>query len=83
MITRYGFALTVCGVLSAVLGRLFGVIELYVIAAGLVSLTVLSTLVVLLSHNRLQIERTVSPSRVFVDESARVDLRVHNAGSRT
>ncbi len=83
MITRYGFALAVCGVLSAVLGRLFGVIELYVIAAGLVSLTVLSTLVVLLSHNRLQIERTVNPSRVFVDESARVDLRVHNAGWRT
>lgn len=83
MITRYGFALVVCGIAAAVLGRVFGVIELYVIAAGLVTLTVLSVLVVLLSHVRLRIERTVNPSRVFVDETAKVELRVHNASWRT
>jgi len=83
MISRYGFALVFCGIASAVLGRVFGVIELYVIAAGLVALTVLSVLIVLLSHARLRVERTVNPSRVFVDESAKVELRVHNASWRT
>jgi uncharacterized protein (DUF58 family) len=59
------------------------VIELYVIAAGLVTLAVLSVFVVLSSRVRLRIVRTVNPTRVFVDESAKVELRVHNAAWRT
>ena len=83
MINRYGIALALCGVVSAVLGRVFGVIELYVIAAGLVTLTVLSTVLVIVSRPRLSIERTVHPGRVFVDESATVELSVRNVGWRT
>lgn len=83
MITRYGFALIICGLVSAALGRIFGAIELYVIAAGLVVLPLLSSLVVLLSRPRLRMTRIITPSRIFVNESARVDLVVHNVGWRT
>lgn len=83
MINRYGIALIVCGALSAVLGRVFGVIELYVIAAGLVTLTVLSTVLVIASRPRLAVDRAVNPNRVFVDESATVELSVRNVGWRT
>ena len=69
MITRYGITLTLFGVASAVLGRVFGVIELYLIAAALVALTVACVLAMLLSRVRLQVLRSVNPSRVFVDES--------------
>ncbi len=83
MITRYGFALMICGVLAAGLGRVFGAIELYVIAAGLMVLPLLSWTIVLLSRPRLRMTRIITPSRIFVNESARVDLVVQNAAWRT
>ena len=83
MITRHGFALVLFGVLAAVLGRVFGVVEFYVVAAGVTALTVCSMLTVLLSRPKLVVSRTVDPSRVFVDESARIELVVHNSSWRT
>jgi hypothetical protein len=83
MITRYGFALMISGLAAAALGRVFGVIELYVLAAGLVVLPFLAALTVLLSRPRLRMTRIITPSRIFVNESARVDLVVHNVGWHT
>lgn len=83
MISRYGFALMVCGLVSAALGRVFGAIELYVIAAGLIVLPLLCWLIVLISRPRLRMTRLISPSRIFVNESARVDLVVQNVGWHT
>ena len=83
MMTRYGLALMICGVVAAGLGRVFGAIELYVIAAGLMVLPLLSWAIVLLSRPRLRMTRIITPSRIFVNESARVDLVVQNAAWRT
>jgi len=83
MISRHGLGLLVFGILAAVLGRVFGVVEFYVVASAVVALTVFSAVTVVLSRPRLVVSRTVDPSRAFVDESARIELVVHNSAWRT
>jgi len=82
-VTRYGWLLILVGIGVVVLGRLFGVLELYVVGSGLVTLALVCFLVVRFGRVRLRVARRVTPSRVHVDEPARVELAVRNSGSRT
>ena len=80
MITRQGFTVALAGVGIASLGRVFGVLELYLIGSGCVAAVLFGLLVVRFGRVRLGVARVVEPSRVFVDEIARVELTVTNEG---
>jgi uncharacterized protein (DUF58 family) len=83
MITRHGWTAIVAAVVSFAIGRVFGLIELYVLGVGIV----IALLVALVSVQRrlppLNVRRIVSPSMVAVGEAARVDIQVANYGRQT
>ena len=80
MITRHGWTAIVAAVASFVIGRVFGLIELYVVGVGIV----IALLVAVMSVQRrlppLNVKRIVSPSMVSVGEPARVDIQLANYG---
>jgi uncharacterized protein (DUF58 family) len=83
MITRHGWTAIVAAVVSFAIGRVFGLIELYVLGVGIV----IALLVALVSVQRrlppLNVRRIVSPSMVAVGEAARVDIQVANYGRQS
>ncbi len=80
MITRHGWTAIVAATASFAIGRVFGLIELYVVGVGIV----IALLVALISVQRrlppLNVRRIVSPSMVSVGEAARVDIQLANLG---
>jgi uncharacterized protein (DUF58 family) len=80
MITRHGWTAIVAAAASFVIGRVFGLIELYVVGVGIV----IALLVAVMSVQRrlppLNVKRIVSPSMVSVGEPARVDIQLANYG---
>jgi len=80
MITRHGWTAVAAAVACFVIGRVFGLIELYVLGVGIV----ISLLVAVISIQRrlppLNVKRIVSPSMVSVGEPARVDIQLANLG---
>src|SRR3954468_8240431 len=80
MITRHGWTAIVAAVASFVIGRVFGLIELYVLGVGII----IALLVAVISVQRrlppLNVKRIVSPSMVSVGEPARVDIQLANLG---
>jgi uncharacterized protein (DUF58 family) len=63
-------------------GRLFGVLELFVIGAAAGALAIASLTIVLLSRLRLAVARAVSPPRVYAGSPSRVELSIRNDGTR-
>ncbi|MEO8267915.1 MAG: DUF58 domain-containing protein [Ilumatobacteraceae bacterium] len=80
MITRHGWTAIVSAAASFAIGRVFGLIELYVVGVGVV----IAVLVAVISVQRplppLSVKRIVSPSLVSVGEPARVDIQLANLG---
>ena len=80
MITRHGWTAIVAAGASFAIGRVFGLIELYVVGVGVV----IAVLVAVISVQRrlppLSVKRIVSPSMVSVGEPARVDIQLANLG---
>lgn len=80
MITRHGWTAIVAAAASFAIGRVFGLIELYVVGVGVV----IAVLVAVISVQRrlppLSVKRIVSPSMVSVGEPARVDIQLANLG---
>ena len=78
MPTRHGWAMLLAAALAIVIGRLFGLIELFVVGVSLA----LVFLFALVSVNRplpqVQVRRVARPSLVSVGEPARVDLQLAN-----
>ncbi len=83
MITRHGWTAIVAAAASFAIGRVFGLIELYVVGVGVV----IALLVALVSVQRrlppLNVRRIVSPSMVSVGEPARVDIQLANLGRQS
>ena len=83
MITRHGWTAIVAAAASFAIGRVFGLIELYVVGVGVV----IALLVALISVQRrlppLNVRRIVSPSMVSVGEPARVDIQLANLGRQS
>lgn len=67
---------------AVVVARLFGVLELYVLAALVAALVVVALAYVRLVPVRLELRRSVYPSRVHAGESTRIELFLHNPGRR-
>ncbi len=80
MITRHGWTAIVAAAASFAIGRVFGLIELYVVGVGVA----IAVLVAVISVQRrlppLSVKRIVSPSMVSVGEPARVDIQLANLG---
>ena len=84
MPTRQGWTIVVGGVIALVIGRVFGIVELFVIGAGLAAAVGVAVAVVRLHQPELAITRWAHPSVLTVGDTGRVDLLVENrAGFRS
>lgn len=82
MLTKRGWALTIGGLALAVAGRLLGLLELYVLAAGCWVLMALALVYLALRPADVEARRTLSPNRVRAGDESRVELTVTNRGRR-
>ncbi|MGI9600769.1 MAG: DUF58 domain-containing protein [Acidimicrobiales bacterium] len=82
MPTRIGWLVAVLGVVLLVAGRLLGLIELYVLAALVIGLVILSVIRIRSQPLDLGVTRMLEPQRVPAGAPARVELRLHNRASR-
>lgn len=82
MLTRQGWLVSGGSVAMIAGGRLFGVLELFIIGAAAGALAVASLAIVLLSRLRLAVARVVTPPRVYAGSASRVELSIRNDGSR-
>jgi len=82
MLTRRGWGVAAITALLAVAGRVFGVFELFVLAAGAAGLLVAGAVTVLLRTVELDASRQLRPARVHAGGNSRVELAVANRGRR-
>ena len=78
MLTRHGLGAVLLAVTAAVVGRLFGVLELFVFGSGLLALVVASVLWVHSRRVSLTVDRRVVPDSLHVGDAGRVELRIAN-----
>jgi uncharacterized protein (DUF58 family) len=81
MPTRSGWTVALASILSIAVGRVFGIVELFVIGAALASSVVVAVVVVRIHRPRLAISRWAHPSVLTVGDLGRVDLLVENRGT--
>jgi uncharacterized protein (DUF58 family) len=82
LLTRQGWLVSGGAVAMIGAGRLFGVLELFVIGAAAGALVVASIAIVLFARLRLAVARSVSPPRVYAGSPSRVELSIRNDGLR-
>lgn len=82
MPTRQGWTIAVGSLIALVIGRVFAIVELFVIGAGLALAVVTAVLTVRLRRPNLAIARWVHPSVLTVGDTGRVDLLIENRGAR-
>lgn len=78
MPTPSGWLVALAAVLAVGIGRLFGIVELFVIGAGLAASVVWAVLAVRSRPPRIAVTRTLHPDRVTAGEPARAELVLHN-----
>ena len=78
MPTRQGWTIAVGGVVALVVGRVFGILELFVVGTGLLVAVMSAVLVVRMRRPEISIGRWVHPSVLTVGDTGRVDLAVRN-----
>ena len=78
MLTRHGWATLVAAGSAVIVGRMFGLLEMYVLGAGLFAVVLAAALIVNRQLPNLQVRRVAHPDTVAVNEPARVDLHVTN-----
>lgn len=78
MPTRQGWTVLVGAATALVIGRVFGILELFVIGAGLALAAIVAVLTVRLRRPQLSISRWVHPSVLTVGDTGRVDLLIEN-----
>lgn len=81
MPTRQGWTVLLAAAVALVIGRVFGIVELFVIGAGLAGSVGLAVAAVRLHRPDLSITRWAHPSMLTVGDVGRVDLLVENSGS--
>ncbi|MCU1393006.1 MAG: hypothetical protein JWM34_1434 [Ilumatobacteraceae bacterium] len=78
MLTRHGWGAIVLAFVTAIIGRFFGVLELFVLGAGIFTLVVATLVWVRARRIQLEVQRHVVPSTLQVGEVGRVELRITN-----
>lgn len=79
--TRQGWIVTVAGVVCAVVGRAFGVVELYVIAAALVVAVLAAWIIVAVRQPHIEVRRWIRPAVLTAGETGRVEVVVASTGT--
>lgn len=82
MPTRRGWIAAATGVAFIVGGRLFGLIELYVLGAVALTLVGVATLYVRTIKPAVSVDRLLHPRRVHAEGPSRADLYLRNLGPR-
>lgn len=77
--TRQGWTVAASGVLAAVIGRAFGVIELYVIAAAMLVAVVAAWIAVAARRPRVRVRRWIRPAVLTAGDTGRVEVVVESA----
>jgi len=78
MPTRAGIATGLTAVVALVAGRVFGIFELYILAAAMLALVACACLWVFLNWRSLRVSRLVSPSRLHAGTTSTVTLNLFN-----
>ena len=78
MPTRAGIATAMFAVLALAAGRVFGIFELYVVAAAMIALVACASLWVLLNWRSLHVRRMVHPARLHAGSTSTVTLDLSN-----
>lgn len=81
MPTRQGWTIAVAAIAAIVVGRVFGIVELFVIGAGLGTAVLLALAAVQLHQPELAITRWAHPAVLTVGDTGRVDLLIENRGT--
>ncbi len=81
MLTRTGWLTAILAIVAGVAGRLFAIVELFVIAAVLGSLVLVTLAWVRTTAVRLRVSRVVTPARVHAGESTRIEVSAKNTGA--
>ncbi len=79
-LTRQGIAVVAAGLLAIAVGRMFGIIELYVIAAAFFASVVAALLYVGIRRPRIEADRWIHPSVLVVGDTGHVDIRLRHRG---
>ncbi len=79
MPTRAGVTTAVFAVLFLVAGRVFGIFELYIVAASMLALVACASLWVILNRRSLQVRRMVNPARLHAGLTSTVTLDLSNS----
>lgn len=80
MLTRQGIAVVVAGLLAVVVGRVFGVIELFVIGAAFFATAAAAVAYVRLRRPLVTAHRWVHPAVLVAGDTGRVDLQLEHRG---
>lgn len=81
MLTRQGVVAALAGGISLVIGRMFGVIELFVIGAGFLVAVAVALLFVTLRNPAVTGSRWIHPKILVAGDVGRVDLQLSHSGS--
>lgn len=83
MPTARGWICFLFGLVFVVAGRVFGLVEMYIVGGILIALIALSMVIAIMRPLRLSVGRTLTPPRLHVGATARVELAVRNGSTRS
>jgi uncharacterized protein (DUF58 family) len=76
VLTRQGWNCLAAGIIAIVIGRIFAIVELFVIGAGFLVAVMVALLFVRLRRPRVSATRWVHPTVLVAGDTGRVDLRL-------
>lgn len=81
VLTRSGWLTLGSGLLLVIAGRIFGLVELYILGAAAIGLTLLAIGWILLRPRNIMLSRSVSTARLHAGDSSQVQVEISNPGS--
>ena len=81
MLTRQGWNCLAAGIVAIVIGRIFAIVELFVIGAGFLVAVMVALVFVRLRRPRVSATRWVHPTVLVAGDTGRVDLRLEYQGT--
>ena len=80
MLTRQGWGVLAISLIGVAIGRIFGVLELFLLGSGLITLVFCCLIWVRLRPVSLSVHRRILPDQLQVGDVGRVELNVTNTG---
>ncbi len=80
-LTRQGIVVVIAGVVAIAIGRVFGIVELFVIGAGFIAAAAVAVVYVASRRPRIEAHRWIHPAVLVAGETGHVDIRLQHTGS--